>query len=350
MRTAHASRLGRRCPRVWSLGGNVLGMRLLGTRLRWPALLGTLLVTLLTAACSGAPSLSGLPTATTSGTAPATGASAATPTGHQRFTPVRSDTGRILETTLAGARSGVTMKVWVWLPPQYDQPAFAHTAFPALMLYPGGAGVGHNAWVGSSLGAREFVAGRAQTVTPFVFVMPAMQLSVDQDTECADLPGQPKVGTFLSVDVRRMVMDNFRVLPGRAGWGAAGTSSGAYCAARLVFDHPDQYAAVVSIGGYFTIETNLPGGSDPVVRAGDPAAVAAGQHPDVSVLLWSSASPGPDLKAARRFLAEIRPPTRAELRTLPGGNHLTVDFAKMIPGTFTFLSSHLSAPVPVAGP
>jgi hypothetical protein len=270
------------------------------------------------------------------------------PTGHQKFTADSTDVGRLVVTKLAGARSGVTLRVWVWLPPQYDQPAYAHTAFPALMVYPGGSGAGYNTWAGQQYGAREAdAAGAARgTLTPFVFVMPEMQPSARLDTECADLPGQPKMGTFLSVDVRQMVQDNFRVIHDRTGWAAAGASAGAYCASRLVFNHPDQYTAVVSISGYFTIETTLPGANDPRVRAQDPAAIAVAHPPQVSALLWSGSRPGPDLSDARGFLAQVRAPTTAELRTLPGGRHLTSDFAKMMPDSLAWLTAHLARPAP----
>ena len=270
------------------------------------------------------------------------------PTGHQKFTTDSTDVGRLVVTKLTGARSGVTLRVWVWLPPQYDQPSYARTAFPALMLYPGGSGAGYNTWVGQQYGAREAAAAGATrgTLTPFVFVMPEMQPSGRLDTECADLPGQPKIGTFLSVDVRQMVQDNFRVIHDRTGWAAAGASAGAYCASRLVFNHPDQYSAVVSISGYFSIETTLPGANDPRVRAQDPAVIAVAHPPQVSALLWSGSRPGADLSDARGFLTQVRAPTTAELRTLPGGRHLTSDFAKMMPDSLAWLTAHLARPTP----
>jgi S-formylglutathione hydrolase FrmB len=273
----------------------------------------------------------------------------ASPTGHQPFTAVPTDVGRLVVTRLTGERSGVSLRVWVWLPPQYDQPGYAHTSFPALMLYPGGSGAGYNTWAGVQYHAKEEDAAGAATgrLTPFVFVMPEMQAREHLDTECADLPGQPRIGTFLAVDVRRMVQDNFRVLPDRTGWAAAGASSGAYCATRLVFGHPDQYAAVVSIAGYFTIETTLPGSDDPAVRALDPAAIASSSPPPVSVLLWAGGSDGVDLRDARGFLAKIRAPTSAELRILPRGRHLTRDFARMMPDSLAFLSAHLAHPTTI---
>jgi hypothetical protein len=322
-----------------------------GRRLGLSVTAVALLVAGVIAGCAGPAPSTGSPGTTRSPGAPTSpiatpGRTSDAIAGRQRFTQLRSDSGPILQTTLVGAASGVTMPVWVWLPPQYDEPAYAHTAFPALMLYPGGTGADRNAWVGTGLGGRELVAAGARngTLTPFILVMPSMQLNPDLDTECADLPGNPKVGTFLAVDVRKMVEDNFRVRTDRDGWGAAGTSSGAYCATRLVFDHPDQYAAVASIGGYFSIETTLAGADDPSVRSGDPASVAVTSPPDVSVLLYTG--DGRDLKDAQRFLATLRPPTHAQLQVLPGGQHLTVDFAKMIPGTLAFLTAHLGHPTP----
>lgn len=263
------------------------------------------------------------------------------------FRRLPSTSGRLLETTLTGRASGVTMRVWVWLPPQYDQPAFAQSRFPALMLYPGGAGVRHNAWAGPSLGAQEDIAAGSTSgaVTPFILVMPQMQLSADLDTECADLPGRPKVGTFLAQDVRAMVEADFRVITDRRGWGAAGVSSGAYCAARLVFNHPDQYAAVAVLDGYFTIDTPLAGASDPSVRAEDPWALAVTSPPPVSVLVWTG--DGPDLTRAQAFMKRVRPPTQAELKLLPGGQHLTTDAARMVPSTLEFLTGHLMPVMPI---
>ena len=114
------------------------------------------------------------------------------------------------------------------------------------------------------------------------------------------------------------------------------------CAARLVFNHPDQYAAAVSLDGYFAIETPLPGAQDPQIRAQDPWAIAKTAPPDVSILLWSG--DGADLVRARQFLARVQPPTRADLKILPGGQHLSVDIAKMVPEMFNYFTAHLDAP------
>ncbi len=178
----------------------------------------------------------------------------------QQFVTKNFGAENVLETTLQGAASGVSMKVWVWTPPQYDDPAYAHEDFPVLFLYPGGDGATYNNWTDRSYSAQEVVdsGSRDGSVLPFVFVMPEMQVSKDVDTECTDIPGQPKVGTFLDTDVPAMVQHDFRVLPPGKGWGTAGASSGAYCAAAIALRKPGEYGAVVSIAGYFDMETKLP--------------------------------------------------------------------------------------------
>ncbi|HEY6796985.1 MAG TPA: hypothetical protein VI248_20120, partial [Kineosporiaceae bacterium] len=63
---------------------------------------------------AGASWAGGRPTATVAAVAPH---------GHQPFHRLAADVGRLLDTTLSGPASGVTLRVWIWLPPQYDDPA-----------------------------------------------------------------------------------------------------------------------------------------------------------------------------------------------------------------------------------
>jgi len=275
------------------------------------------------------------------------GASPAAPTGSQPFTAQKVGTGRLAVTTLTGRTSGVTMKVWVWVPPQYDDPKYARTVFPVLMLYPGGDGASYTQWY--SFGQPELVAAKSATneVSPFIMVEPQMQLSAGLDTECTDLDGQPKVGTFLDTDVPAMIKENFRVLPARTAWGVAGASSGGYCAARLLFAHPDRFSVGVTLGGYFQIDTPLAAGHSAAAKATSPAAIASGANPpDVWLRAWTSSSEGLSVSQNQAFLNVVRPPTKADLKLLPGGAHTWTTFTKMLPDTFAFFTEHLDKPSP----
>ncbi len=240
------------------------------------------------------------------------------------------------------------MRVWVWLPPQYDDPRYAHTTFPVLMLFPGGDGVSYTQWF--SFGQPELVASKSATgeVTPFIMVEPQLQVSERLDTECTDLDGQPKVGTFMDTDVPAMVKANFRAIPDRSGWGVGGASSGAYCANRLLFAHPEEFAAGVSLAGYFVIDTPLPAGRTPAARATSPQVIAAGPSPpDVWLRCWMGSSGAAEANTQRQyeeFIKAVKPPTKVDFRILKGATHTWTSFTAMLPDTFAFFTEHLAKP------
>jgi len=200
------------------------------------------------------------------------------------------------------------MRVWVWLPPQYDQPAYASTRFPVLVLYPGGDGVNYTQWFSPEKIGIVAAGAASGQISPFVIVEPQLQLSTQLDTECTDLAGQPQVGTFMETDVPAMVKAEFRVSGSRTGWGVGGVSSGAYCASRLLFARPDVFSVGASVGGYFTIETPLAAGRSPAARATSPQVIAAQNPPDVRLRLWAGSGDPVSLRENQAFLAVVRPP------------------------------------------
>ena len=275
--------------------------------------------------------------------------STSAPTGGHGFTAQRVGVGRLLLTTLAGPASGVTMRVWVWLPPQYDEPRYAHTTFPVLILFPGGDGVSYTQWF--NFGQPELIASKSATgeVSPFIMVEPQLQMSEKLDTECTDLDGQPKVGTFMDTDVPTMVKASFRAIPDRSGWGVGGASSGAYCANRILFAHPEEFAAGVSLAGYFLIDTPLPAGRTPAARATSPQMIAAGPNPpDVWLRCWMGSSGAAETNTQRQyddFIKVVKAPTHVDSRVLRGATHTWASFTAMLPDTFAFFTDHLAKPV-----
>jgi len=263
------------------------------------------------------------------------------PPAHFSAQPV--SVGRLLLTTLAGAASGVTMRVWVWLPPQYDDPAYAHKVFPVLTLYPGGDGVNYTQFFDAQkvgIVAEGAAAGR---LSPFILVEPQLQPSVSLDTECTDLAGLPKVGTFMEQDVPAMLRASFRVAPTRSGWGVGGVSSGAYCASKLLFARPDVWSAGASLGGYFVIDTSLPAGRTSAALATSPQAVAESRPPVVVLRAWVGNSDRHALQQNRDFFKVLRSPTQADLKVVDG-NHTWVTFQQLLPEMFSFFTEHLDRP------
>ncbi|MCO6009644.1 esterase family protein [Actinoallomurus purpureus] len=306
---------------------------------------------------SRAPSKAATPptfTPSTAGTVPGTPGRAsalAMPTGPRAHFTVarRTSAGPILLTRLTGARSGVTGKVWVWLPPQYDEPGYARTGFPVIILHTGGTGAGYNYWADPSVlptQADDVNLARAGRAHPFIMVMPVLQLWARQDTECSDIPGRAKMGTWLGQDVPAFVRANFRTLRSRDGWGAAGASSGAFCAVKLAVEHPDEFKAAVSWGGYFSPETDLRW-SVKGRRANSPDLILKRTRPDIRLLLLAGGAPRfrADVDRMTALTRLIRRPTLATTYVQPGGGHYTEDLKKLVPRILEFLTANLRGPV-----
>ncbi|MFG2967815.1 alpha/beta hydrolase [Streptomyces sp. NPDC048288] len=153
-------------------------------------------------------------------------------------------------TQLKGRISGVNAEVYVWLPPQYGEAKYRNHKFPVVELLPGYPGSA-KAWFGSMKVTSQLEPlMRSGRVAPFILVAPRTNLLAGVDTGCANIPGTVNADSWLSIDVPKMVTDNFRAAPAPAGWATAGYSAGAHCAVKLAVAHPDRYRAAISLSGY----------------------------------------------------------------------------------------------------
>ncbi|MFF9154226.1 alpha/beta hydrolase [Streptomyces sp. NPDC014846] len=230
--------------------------------------------------------------------------------------------GGVRVTQLKGRVSGVNAEVYVWLPPQYDDPAYRGRRFPVVELLPGYPGSA-KAWFGS-LRAHEQLLPlmRSGQVAPFILVAPRTNLLAGVDTGCANIPGQVNADSWLSIDVPKMVTDNFRAQPAPRGWAVAGYSAGAHCAAKLAVAHPDRYRAAVSMSGY-----NDPIGERDSLAAQTPALRAA-NNPYLllreapvppRIALYLSGQPGDGYEAGTALQSAARAPTTVHVVFVPRG-------------------------------
>jgi S-formylglutathione hydrolase FrmB len=152
---------------------------------------------------------------------------------------------------LAGARSGISRNAYVWLPPQYGEPAFAHTELPVLELLHGYPGRPSDWLTGLRLSAVLDEELAAHRIGPMVVVMPTINpASWPGSQECTNEVGGPQDATYLAVDVPADIAHAFRVVPPGPSWGIGGFSTGGYCAAMLALRNPASFGAIVDLDGY----------------------------------------------------------------------------------------------------
>ena len=129
--------------------------------------------------------------------------------------------GYLVRTTVAGPRSGITRVVYLYLPPQYFQPAYRDYRFPVIELIHGEPGVPQD-WITVVGVTRAFDRLLADKLAqPAVLVMPDANGGARISLQCLNQVGGPQDLTYLAVDVPTQVTRMLRVSrPGRA-WGVS---------------------------------------------------------------------------------------------------------------------------------
>ncbi|HEY1623760.1 MAG TPA: alpha/beta hydrolase-fold protein, partial [Streptosporangiaceae bacterium] len=284
-------------------------------------------------------------------------ATAAPRTSHQEFR--QAGFGGFQETTLKGARSGMRAQVYVWTPPQYAEEP--HEDFPVLMLLHGIPG-DPQGWLGPMNVVAHLEAAMATgTVHPYILVIPSItpstELSAPWNTpECSNVPGYAKVATWLTDDVRDLVLAHYRALSSGLGWGVMGYSTGGFCAAKLVLQYPHLFQAAVSLSGYYAPESLLLTRNPELDRANSPLwLLGHARTPPVSLLMTGSdqdmADPVSEITQLLAAAKANRLSRATEVRSFIapiGGGHNQSSWEKMLPTAFTWLSQRLSGPRPAS--
>ncbi|MBY8877549.1 alpha/beta hydrolase [Actinacidiphila acidipaludis] len=250
----------------------------------------------------------------------------------------------VLATVATGPRSHVTGTVLVWLPPQYDQPAYRHTRFPVVELLPGYPG-SPGAWFGAMGVGRELTSLIAEhRAAPMILVAPKMNVLGRVDPGCADLPHGARTSTWLGTDVPQLVRRHFRAEAGARHWAIMGYSAGAYCAANTALHHARTFHAVVSLSGYNAPEARLVTRDPALARANNPYLElrAAKHQPDLVLLMAGSYQDSDTVYAARTLLSVLHHPGPSRLLTIQRGGHNTQVWRSMLPTALGWLSEQIA--------
>lgn len=251
--------------------------------------------------------------------------------------------GGVRVTQLKGRVSGVNAEVYVWLPPQYNEPAYRHHKFPVVELLPGYPGSA-KAWFGSMKAHEQLLPlMKDGQVAPFILVAPRTNLLAGVDTGCANIPGTVNADSWLSIDVPKMVMDNFRAEPAPSGWAVAGYSAGAHCAVKLAVAHPDRYRAAVSLSGYNDPigERNSLASQTPALRAANnPYLLLKKSAVPPRIALYVSGESGDGYQAGVALEAVAKAPTTVHVVFLPrsAGGHTMALWRPQVVPSFRWLT------------
>ena len=181
--------------------------------------------------------------------------------GRVTSTAEDAQVGYLFQTTIVGQRSHLTRDVYVYLPPQYFQKAYAHYRFPAIELLHGSPG-NPEAWLTVLDVIPTFLnLLEAHPSDAAVLVMPDTDGGQQYGLQCLNNPGGIQDMTFVAEDVPDYIARLVRVQPPGPAWGVAGYSEGGYCAANIALQEPDRFGAAGVMSGYFVpIQSQVPDG------------------------------------------------------------------------------------------
>jgi S-formylglutathione hydrolase FrmB len=157
--------------------------------------------------------------------------------------------GIMLNVLYPGRRSGLIHHGLLYLPAAYFT-GNPHRRFAAVEVFHGYPGSPRTFPRLMDIQARletEIIAGR---VPPVALVIPQVYAG-GRSSECVNAVHGARWETYLAVDVVDDVTTNFRIDASRS-WATLGISTGGFCATNIAFHHPERYAAVASLSGYFS--------------------------------------------------------------------------------------------------
>ncbi|WP_405700973.1 MULTISPECIES: alpha/beta hydrolase [unclassified Streptomyces] len=267
------------------------------------------------------------------------------------------DDGTIIaKTRLAGAKSGFEGDVWVWTPKEYNEARYEKSAFPVLIALPGGNGFPTNYWADRSLGLQKAISEGVQAGTslPFIVIMPVLNPDSKYYYDGADIPGQPKMGTWIAEDVPEFTKANFRTYKSRDGWAFMGSSSGAFVGMKTVLQYPDRFKAVIASGGEIVPDSPLWKGHQAEMDANNPEKLAKklidGNGPEVYINFQVGTKETGKERMTTFQQQYGKGPVKMTIRDIQNGEHNGWHYVRgMKEGSLEWISKVLKGPQPQAG-
>ena len=164
--------------------------------------------------------------------------------------------GYLMRLMVTGPSSHLTRVVYVYLPPQYFEPAYGKYRFPVIELIHGQPGEPQD-WITVVGVTRTFdTLLEDKAAQPAVLVMPDANGGRAISLQCLNQAGGPQDLTYLAVDLPTQITRILRVQPPGSAWGVAGYSEGGFCAANMALRYPDRYGFAGVLSGYFKPSDN----------------------------------------------------------------------------------------------
>ena len=280
----------------------------------------------------------------------------ATQRGSSAYLKSAQQSGYALRLNVTGPRSHITRVVYVYLPPQYFQPAYSRYRFPVIELLHGQPGEPQD-WI-NVVGVTTTLDGlmARKQAQPAVLVMPDANGGRRISLQCLNQVGGPQDLTYLALDLPASITHLLRVQPPGPAGGVAGYSEGGFCAANMALRFRDRYGFAGVLSGYFRPASNelghpvrqvSPFGGHLALQEQNTPLAALRTLPAgaLNPQFWLGAGAGnpADVADAELFWRELAPrQPDAPLILTPGGGHDMITWRAEVPLLLRWMTPQLA--------
>ena len=245
--------------------------------------------------------------------------------------PQDTSDGAYVTATVAGAKSGETHEVLLWLPASYFENP--NRFYPVIMGFPGYPGSPQSYQGDLNFADLLKDAVAENSIREAIFVVGNV-MPTGHDTECVDGTqgdNPPKTETYISQDLVAWIKDNLRTINSPEAWATTGYSAGGWCASMLAVRHPDIFGAAMNQSGYFApVYSDNQQWNDPQ----DPRYLLAERvkqdKPDIHIFFYASEDDPLSMEGYRTFAHAVSEPTSLTVNTIPIGGHRAVEWQQGI--------------------
>jgi enterochelin esterase-like enzyme len=251
--------------------------------------------------------------------------------------------GIMVSTAIRGSRTAYALPARVYFPAAYFESAHASEKFPVIMFYTGYVG-GLDVFQ-YTLGANLILdkAIEEKKIPPSLVVIPQQNPHLPADSECVNAVRGDQAETYLALDVPDVVRSDLRVSTDRSKWALMGYSTGGFCAANMAIHHPEEFASVVSLSGYFHAVTDsstgdLYKGDAPAKKANTPTqTVGLPRQLPLSFYLAASGGDREGMAGIKEFSPKIKAPDQLTKAMAGKTGHNFATWKHAMPDAFAWL-------------
>jgi S-formylglutathione hydrolase FrmB len=214
----------------------------------------------------------------------------------------------VQDSVVSPALKGQRKPFLVYLPPSYNTPQGKTKHYPVLYLLHGSPGKDSDWITGGRANESADTLIATEAIPELIMILPDGNGRPGATSEWGNSFDQrQRIETYVAVDLVKYVDQHYRTLPDSTHRAIGGLSMGGFGAMNIAVHHPDIFATVISLGGYYYAEGPIWGNNIVYMQQNSPAAVLPHDRQawKLHIYLGAATHDQPYYTDTRNFMQEL---------------------------------------------